>query len=56
MTIVGTYALANGVLTLAGKDTPGGTLAGQVASADDKHMSFKAVGAPSSDPGLQFVR
>jgi Tetratricopeptide repeat len=55
-TINGTYALANGVLTLNGKDTPGGPLAGQVASVDDKHMSFKAVGAPASDPGLQFVR
>jgi tetratricopeptide (TPR) repeat protein len=56
VTIAGTYALANGVLTLNGKDTPGGPLAGKVASTDDSHMSFKAVGAPPSDPGLQFVR
>ena len=56
MTIGGTYTLADGVLTLSGKDAPGGPLAGQVASTDDKHMSFKAVGAPSSDPGLQFAR
>lgn len=56
VTITGTYSLDNGVLTLNGKDTPGGPLAGQVASPDDKHLSFKAVGAPSSDPGLQFAR
>jgi tetratricopeptide (TPR) repeat protein len=56
VTITGTYALANGVLTLNGKDAPGGPLAGKVASPDDAHMSFKAIGAPSNDPGLQFVR
>jgi tetratricopeptide (TPR) repeat protein len=56
VTITGTYALANGVLTLNGKDAPGGPLSGKVASPDDTHMSFKAIGAPSSDPGLQFAR
>jgi tetratricopeptide (TPR) repeat protein len=56
MTITGTYALANGVLSLYGKDAPGGPLAGKVAAPDDTHMSFKAIGAPASDPGLQFVR
>jgi hypothetical protein len=56
VTIRGTYALANGVLTLSGKDTPGGPLAGQVSSPDDNHMTFKGVGGPSSDPGLQFAR
>ena len=56
VTIVGTYAMANNVLTLSGKDAPGGPLAGQVASVDDKHMSFKAVSSPASDAGLQFVR
>jgi Tetratricopeptide repeat len=55
VTISGTYSLANGVLTLAGKDTPGGPLAGQVSSSDANHLSFKAVGGPSSDPGLQFT-
>ena len=56
VTISGTYTLDGGVLTLASKDAPGGSLAGQVASTDDHHLSFKAVGGPSSDPGLQFGR
>ena len=56
VTIAGNYTLADGVLTLAGKDTPGGPLVGKVASIDETHMSFKAVGAPSTDPGLQFAR
>jgi hypothetical protein len=56
VTIGGNYTLADGVLTLSSKDTPGGPLAGQVASTDDRHLSFKAVGAPKGDPGLQFVR
>jgi hypothetical protein len=56
MTITGTFSLADGVLTLNGKDAPGGPLAGRVAVTDPKHMSFKAVGGPSSDPGLQFSR
>ena len=56
VTVRGNYTLNDGVLTLSGKDTPGGPLAGQVASSDDNHMSFKAVGAPSGDPGLQFAR
>ena len=56
MTITGTYAIDNGVLTLSGKGTPGGPLVGQVASPDDRHLSFKAVGSPTDDPGLQFAR
>jgi hypothetical protein len=56
MTIAGTFTLADGVLTLNGKDAPGGPLAGHVALADPKHMSFKAVAGPPSDPGLQFSR
>jgi tetratricopeptide (TPR) repeat protein len=56
VTINGAYTLANGTLTLSGKDTPGGPLVGQVGMTDDKHMVFRAVGAPSSDPGLQFAR
>jgi hypothetical protein len=56
VTIRGTFALANGVLTLSGKDTPGGPLVGQVTAPDATHMTFKAVGGPSSDPGLQFAR
>jgi hypothetical protein len=56
VTINGNYTLNNGVLTLSGKDTPGGPLAGQVSSSDANHLSFKAVGGPSGDPGLQFTR
>ena len=54
--ITGTYALADNVLTLSGQGTPGGPLAGQVAAPDERHLSFKAVGAPANDPGLQFAR
>jgi tetratricopeptide (TPR) repeat protein len=56
MTIQGTYELADGVLTLNGKDTPGGPLVGKVTVADDKHMTFKAVSGPPKDPGLEFSR
>jgi tetratricopeptide (TPR) repeat protein len=56
LTIAGTYTLAEGVLTLNGTAPPGGPLAGQVALADAKHLSFKAVSAPPSDPGLQFSK
>jgi tetratricopeptide (TPR) repeat protein len=56
MTVTGTFALADGVLTLNGKDAPGGPLAGHVALADARHMSFKAVAGPPDDPGLQFSR
>jgi len=56
VTITGTYTLSDGVLTLAGRDAPGGPLAGKVVASDDTHMNFKAVGSPPSDPGLQFAR
>ncbi len=52
--IHGTYALADHVLTLSGKDAPGGPLVGQVALADNNSMSFKAVSSAANDPGLQF--
>jgi hypothetical protein len=55
VTISGTYTLANGVLTLAGKDAPG-PLVGKVASPDDSHLNFKLVGSPANDPGLAFAR
>jgi hypothetical protein len=55
LTISGNYTLANGILTLAGKDTPG-PLVGQVGLVDDNHLTFKLVGSPSSDPGLTFAR
>ena len=56
LTISGPYSVTSNVLTLAGKDTPGGPLVGQVTLSDDKHMNFKSVGGPASDPGLQFAR
>jgi tetratricopeptide (TPR) repeat protein len=55
-TISGGYTVANNVLTLAGKDAPGGPLAGQVTLTDDKHMTFKAVGGAANDPGLMFAK
>ena len=51
VTIAGTYTLADNVLTLSGKDTPGGPLAGQVAAPDERHLSFKAVGGPGERSG-----
>ncbi|WP_435011909.1 tetratricopeptide repeat protein (plasmid) [Tundrisphaera lichenicola] len=56
VTIAGPYTLADGVLTLSGQGTTGGPLVGKVGSIDDRHMNFKAVGGPPSDPGLQFAR
>ena len=56
MSIAGTSTLANGVLSLAGKDTQAGTLAGQVVWQDDTHFTFRAIGGPTDDPGLKFAR
>ena len=56
LTISGPSSTSGNILTLNGKDTPGGPLAGQVTLTDDTHMNFKAVGGPASDPGLQFAR
>jgi tetratricopeptide (TPR) repeat protein len=55
-TIAGTMTLADGLLTLNDKDGKSGALAGQVASQDDDHFSFRVVGAPQNDPGLKFAR
>jgi tetratricopeptide (TPR) repeat protein len=55
--ITGTSTLANGVLTLsAGQNSQVGALIGQVARQDETHFSFRAVGAPTEDPGLKFAR
>jgi len=56
MSIAGTSTLADGVLSLAGKDTQAGTLAGKVVWQDDNHFTFQAIGAPPDVPGLKFAR
>ncbi|MFI5457075.1 MAG: tetratricopeptide repeat protein [Isosphaerales bacterium] len=56
ISIAGTSTLADGVLSLACKDTQAGTLAGQVVWQDDTHFTFRAVGGPADDPGLKFAR
>ncbi len=54
--ITGASTFADGVLTLAAQGSPNGALAGKVAWQDADHFTFRAVGAPSSDPGLKFAR
>jgi tetratricopeptide (TPR) repeat protein len=54
--IAGASTVADGVLTLAGKDPQAGALTGQLAWQDDTHFSFRATGAPADDPGLKFAR
>jgi len=56
VSIAGTSTLADGVLSLAGKDNQAGTLAGKLAWQDDTHFTFRAVGGPADDPGLKFAR
>jgi hypothetical protein len=56
MKIQGEATVANGVLTLSSEKPNEGSMAGNVAWQDDKHFVFRAVGAPSNDPGLQFAR
>jgi tetratricopeptide (TPR) repeat protein len=54
--ITGASTLADGVLTLADQNSQVGALSGQVVWKDDTHFGFKAIGAPASDPGLNFAR
>jgi tetratricopeptide (TPR) repeat protein len=55
-TIAGDTTLADGVLTLNGKDGQTGALAGQVALQDNDHFTFRLVSAAQDDPGLKFAR
>ena len=55
-TIAGTTTLADGVLTLADQGGQNGALAGRLVWQDPDHFNFRLVGAPSTDPGLNFSR
>jgi hypothetical protein len=48
--------VAIGVLTLAGEQADAGTMAGNVAWRDDRHFTFRAVGASSNDTGIRSSR
>jgi hypothetical protein len=54
--IAGKSTLADGTLTLAAQGAQNGSLVGNVAWKDANDFSFRLVGAPANDPGLQFGR
>ncbi len=56
MQIAGTTSASDGVLTLVSTDKNVGNMAGNIVWQDDTHFTFRAVGAPSNDPGLAFSR
>ena len=56
MNIAGKSTLAGGVLTLAAQGGQNGALVGQVAWKDADNFTFRLVGGPSNDPGLNFAR
>jgi hypothetical protein len=56
MTIKGRASVADGVLTLSSDQANAGNMAGDVTWQDDNQFGFRAVGAPTSDPGLKFAR
>ena len=56
MAISGKSTLADGILTLTDQNSQNGALVGQVARVDDNHFSFRMLGAPQDDPGLNFGR
>jgi tetratricopeptide (TPR) repeat protein len=52
----GSYTMGDGNLLTLAQDQQGGTLAGNIAKAQNGGFSFRLMGAPQSDPGLTFVR
>lgn len=52
--LAGKYTLEDGRLTLA--QTDGGALVGTFAQQDKEQFTFRALGAPANDPGLQFAK
>ena len=45
----------NGILTLV-QDDNNNTMVANVGRADDRHFTFKVIGAAPDDPGLSFSR
>jgi len=52
----GNYTMGDGNLLTLAQDQQGGTLAGNIAKAQNGGFSFRLMGAPPSDKGLSFVR
>jgi uncharacterized protein (TIGR03066 family) len=50
----GTYQLAGGTLVM--EYSNGGSMVGKVRADGDKRFSFKMVGGPKNDPGLEFSK
>jgi tetratricopeptide (TPR) repeat protein len=55
-TIAGASTVTGGVLTLVATEAQDGVMVGKVAWHDADHFTFRLVGAPTNDPGLNFAR
>ncbi len=55
-TIAGTSTFGDGVLSLSDQRGQNGALAGKVVWQDSDRFNFRLTGAPTTDPGLNFVR
>jgi tetratricopeptide (TPR) repeat protein len=52
----GNFTIGDGDMLTLAQDQQGGTLAGNIAAAQNGRFTFRLVGAPASDPGVTFVR